>query len=109
MRRANVQHITDMRRSAIMIAVLMATTAFLMWRAIDLHVFRKDFLQGQGDARYLRIVPVPANRGMITDRHGEPLAISTPVESIWANPKALLGAKKQLPKLVRALQLMALC
>lgn len=102
---ANTQHTTDTRRSAIVVVVLMVATLFLMWRAIDLHVFRKDFLQGQGDARYLRVVPVPANRGMITDRHGEPLAISTPVESIWANPKELLQASKQLPKLVGALQI----
>ena len=44
-------------------------------------------MQGQGNARSLRVVDIPAYRGMITDRNGAPLAISTPVESVWVNPK----------------------
>ncbi|HID49939.1 MAG TPA: penicillin-binding protein 2, partial [Chromatiales bacterium] len=77
----------------------------LAWRAVDLHVFRKDFLQGQGDARYLRVVPIPAHRGMISDRHGEPLAISTPVDSVWVQPAAFSEAHRDWPKLARLLKL----
>ncbi|MDH5324305.1 MAG: penicillin-binding transpeptidase domain-containing protein [Gammaproteobacteria bacterium] len=80
-------------------------TVALMWRAVDLHVFNKDFLQEQGDARYLRDVPVPAHRGMITDRHGEPLAISTPVESVWVNPRALLQQQGHWAALAAELEL----
>lgn len=76
-------------RLAFISLMLTTVTFLLMWRAVDLHVFNKEFLQGQGDARYLRVVPVPAHRGMITDRFGEPLAISTPVASVWANPSEL--------------------
>lgn len=50
------------------------------------------FLQSQGDARSLRVEPIPAYRGIISDRNGEPLAISTPVQTLWANPRQLLPA-----------------
>src|SRR5690606_9335457 len=58
----------------------------------------------QGDARFVREVPIPTPRGMITDRKGEPLAVSSPVESIWANPQELLQHPDRLPQLAAALQ-----
>jgi len=61
----------------------------LIWRAVDQQIFETDFLKSEGQRRHLRIVEVPAHRGMITDRAGEPLAISTPVDSVWANPWVL--------------------
>lgn len=61
--------------------------AGLVWRLADLQIFNPDFLRNQGDARHLRQVPVVAHRGMILDRQGEPLAISTPVHSVWLNPQ----------------------
>jgi cell division protein FtsI (penicillin-binding protein 3) len=88
-----------------MMAALAAVALVLVWRAVDLQLLRKDFLQGQGDARYLRVVSEPAHRGMITDRFGEPLAISTPVDSIWANPQELIEAREQWPALAKALGL----
>ncbi len=75
----------------------------LAWRAVDLQVLNRDFLRQQGDARSLRVVSVPAHRGMIIDRHGEPLAISTPVESVWANPGQLAAERERWPELARAL------
>ena len=57
----------------------------LIGKAVDLQVFDKEFLQEQGDIRHVSEVPVFAYRGMIRDRNGAPLAISTPVESIWIN------------------------
>ncbi|KGM06642.1 Cell division protein FtsI [Peptidoglycan synthetase] [Methylophaga thiooxydans] len=59
----------------------------LGWRLADLQIFNPDFLRYQGDARHLRQVPVVAHRGMILDSQGEPLAISTPVHSVWLNPQ----------------------
>lgn len=85
--------------------VLLSITFVLLWRAVDLHVVRKDFLQDQGDARYLRELPLAAHRGMISDRHGEPLAISTPVDSVWVNPSEFVAARAQLNKLAKLLQL----
>jgi cell division protein FtsI (penicillin-binding protein 3) len=92
------------RLSIVYVAVSCATL-MLVWRAVDLHVFHKDFLQNQGDARYLRVVPIPAHRGMIMDRHGEPLAISTPVDSVWVQPSAFSNAYTDWPKLANLLKL----
>ena len=62
----------------------------LLAKAINLQVTQKDFLQDQGEARYLREAPIPTTRGEITDRNGEVLAVSTPVESVWVVPRELL-------------------
>lgn len=59
----------------------------IVWRMIDLMVVQRGFLLGQGDSRSLRLVTIPAYRGIITDRHGNPLAISVPVDDIWMDPK----------------------
>ncbi|HEX9802658.1 MAG TPA: penicillin-binding transpeptidase domain-containing protein, partial [Gammaproteobacteria bacterium] len=85
--------------------VMLLGVAALVWRMGDLNLNQRDFLQGQGDARYLRTVAIPAHRGMITDRNGEPLAISTPVESVWANPQELAQARDAWPKLARLLEI----
>lgn len=79
--------------------------ASLIWKAMDLQVFNQDFLQNQGDARHLRVVSLAAHRGMIQDRHGEPLAVSTPVDSVWANPQELAQAREYFPALAKVLQL----
>jgi len=62
-----------------------------------------EFLQKQGLVRTLRSETIPGLRGVITDRNGEPLAISTPVVSLWANPKELLVSKESWPALVKPL------
>src|SRR5690606_10766899 len=70
--------------------LLLALLVVLAWRTLSLQVLDTErgyeFLQGQGDARTIRTEIIPAHRGQIVDRNGEPLAISTPVVSIWANP-----------------------
>lgn len=70
--------------------------AALIARMVDLTILHRQFLQGQGDARSLRIIDIPAHRGMITDRNGTPLAASTPVESLWLNPKEFAPDAAQL-------------
>jgi cell division protein FtsI (penicillin-binding protein 3) len=75
----------------------------LVARAVDVQLMRSDFYQKQGDERFLREMEIPTSRGMITDRNGEPLAVSTPVESISANPKEVLDAPERLPELAAAL------
>ncbi|CAB1276944.1 peptidoglycan D,D-transpeptidase FtsI family protein [Candidatus Nitrosacidococcus tergens] len=67
----------------------------LVVRLIKLQVLDYDFLRGKGETRHLRVVTIPVHRGMITDRHGEPLAVSTPVDSIWINPKLLSQTPEQ--------------
>jgi len=81
--------------------VLVASS--LLARAVQLQVFNKDFLNQQADTRHLRIERISAHRGTITDRNGEPLAISTPVDSVWANPKELAPAVDSVPQLARIL------
>ncbi len=82
-------------RPLVILASLGLVAVVLSWRAVDLQVLDKEFLQSQGDARHLRVVRIAAHRGMITDRHGQPLAISTPVDSVWANPQAVVAAGEQ--------------
>ena len=79
--------------------------ACLLFRAVDLQVFNKEFLQDHGDARALRVVKIPAHRGMITDRNGESLAISTPVNSIWAVPRKVMAADAKLDQLAKYLHM----
>ena len=75
----------------------------LLWRLIDIQILNNEFLRDQGDARHLRNVPVVAHRGMILDRHGEPLAISTPVHSVWINPQVTSVDQPHLDKLAKML------
>ncbi|MBB3143224.1 peptidoglycan D,D-transpeptidase FtsI family protein [Halomonas organivorans] len=90
-------------RYRVMLGLVLLGLALLAGRIVDLHVFDRSFLQGQGDARTLRVDAIPAHRGMITDRHGEPLAISTPVVTLWANPQDLPDDGIQRLRLAQAL------
>lgn len=63
-----------------------------------------EFLQDQGESRTLRTEIIPAYRGVITDRNGDPLAVSTPVSTLWANPKVLLQAPHRWGELAQALK-----
>ena len=94
----------DLRSRLLMVCGALALCSVaLIARALDLQVIDRAFYQQQGDARFVREIPIATSRGMITDRNGEPLAISSPVESIWANPKELLKSPSRLPALARAL------
>ncbi|WDU65792.1 penicillin-binding protein 2 [Pseudomonas poae] len=90
-------------RFRLMLGLLALMVGAIAWRIIDLQVVDRDFLIGQGDARSLRHIPIPAHRGLITDRNGEPLAVSTPVTTLWANAKELQVAKDKWPELAAAL------
>lgn len=90
-----------------LLSLLLLGAAGLMWRAVYLQWIDQDFLQNQGDARHLRVVEQSANRGVITDRNNEPLAISTPVDSVWVNPKAFLAnnGSNEISKLAKLLEM----
>jgi cell division protein FtsI (penicillin-binding protein 3) len=66
-----------------------------------------EFLQDQGESRTLRSEIIPAYRGVITDRNGDPLAVSTPVSDLWANPKQLMKVPERFPQLAKALGISA--
>lgn len=76
-------------RFALVVLLLLAMAILLLWNVASLQVVEKDqsFLQEQGDARTIREEVLVAHRGVITDRNGEPLAVSTPLTSLWLNPK----------------------
>ena len=76
----------------------------LVSRIVYLNVIDRAFLVSQSQARILRTVTIPAYRGMILDSSGAPLAISTPLDSIWANPKLFRSSPRQRFLLSKALQ-----
>ena len=92
-------------RRRIVGACVVALAAGLVWRVVDLQVNHNEFLKEEGDARHLRIEKIPAHRGMLLDRNSEPLAVSTPLASVWVNPPKLLGSRSKWPALERALTL----
>ena len=91
-------------RHYLALAVLLAAGLVMAWRATDLTLNHREFLQREGDARILRVVDIPAARGVLRDRNGELLAVSTPVQSVWAQPAELAGAREHWPALARALE-----
>ncbi|NRB39809.1 MAG: penicillin-binding protein 2 [Pseudomonadales bacterium] len=95
-------------RFAVVAAFLMLLFAVLVIRMMLIQVVDIDgglsFLQGQGKARTVRMETIPANRGMITDRNGQPLAVSTPVVTIWANPKKMQASPEQIRQLAKLLE-----
>lgn len=92
-------------RLSLVIAFFALFGCALLARAVHLQVLNKDFLNQQADTRHLRNEKISAHRGSITDRNGEPLAISTPVDSVWANPQELASAVDRVPELARLLSL----
>src|SRR2546423_1246727 len=90
-------------RAGVLITLLVGSAAGLVWRAVNLQLVDHGFLEREGDARFSRVAQIAAHRGTVTDRYGEPLAVSTPVDSIWVNPKELALATDQIPHLAAAL------
>ncbi len=92
------------RRRVLLIAVLVGFGALFL-RGIYLQSLHKDFLQQKGDARYSRNIVLQAHRGKITDRNGELLAISSPVESVWASPPDVQISQNQKLALAKLLNI----
>jgi cell division protein FtsI (penicillin-binding protein 3) len=89
----------------LILALLVTAGAGLLAQAAHLQLYRHDFYASEGNERFSRVATITAHRGMITDRNGEPLAISTPVDSVWVNPQELAAVSDQLPRLAQTLQL----
>src|ERR1043166_7896705 len=92
-------------RSRALLLMLLAWMLGLLARAVYLQGLHNDFLQQKGASRYSRVIEMSAHRGKITDRDSEPLAISTPVESVWASPADADINPAQLKQLARLLEL----
>jgi cell division protein FtsI (penicillin-binding protein 3) len=91
-------------RSTLILGLVLLGAAGLVVRAFELQLLDHGFLAKQGDDRSMRVVKIEAHRGAITDRNGEPLAVSTPVDSVWVNPHELNDNIDQLPRLAKALK-----
>src|SRR4029077_13518934 len=90
-------------RARFVVTALVAAFGALAARSAYLQALRTDFLQEKGEARYSRVLEVPATRGRILDRSGEALAVSTPVKSIWAIPADVELSARERQKLARLL------
>jgi cell division protein FtsI (penicillin-binding protein 3) len=91
-------------RAVLMLGGLMLGFAIMLGRAFFLQGMHNDFLQARGEARFTRVIEIPANRGVITDRDGEPLAISTPVESVGATSDGVKMTDAQAAALAKLLE-----
>jgi cell division protein FtsI (penicillin-binding protein 3) len=91
-------------RRVFVLSMLGLAYSALIWSSVERQVFETAFLQVQGKLRYLREVEVDAGRGVISDRQGEPLAISTPVKTVTANPREFVGDATQVAALAGILE-----
>ena len=92
-------------RSRLLLVLIAGGFLVLAGRAAYLQGMNNDFLQQKGESRYSRVLEISANRGRITDRHGEALAISTPVKSVWAIPEEVQFSSQQRAKLAAVLEM----
>jgi len=91
-------------RYLFVILIMLSVGSFLSYRALNIQVLDNGFLKDQGEARHLRTIDLPAHRGMILDRNDEVLAISTPMTTVWANPKEVPLDHRGLAKLASIIQ-----
>lgn len=91
-------------RFYLILSIILFIVAGLAWRVFDLTILDQNFLMQQGNDRVLRKVSTPAFRGMIVDRNGYPLAVSTRVYSIWVNPLEFDATSKQVNQLAKLLE-----
>jgi cell division protein FtsI (penicillin-binding protein 3) len=90
-------------RSRLALVGCLSLFVLLLGRAFYLQGLNNDFLQAKGESRFVRVLDMPASRGAVMDRNGKPLAISTPVESIWASPSSMETDDNVITKLSLAL------
>lgn len=91
-------------RARLLVGLLALFACLLLGRSLQLQVLDQRFLAEQGDMRYARVAKMPAHRGAVLDRYGEPLGVSSPVDTVWVNPPELAQASDQIPRLARALK-----
>ena len=96
---STANHVVYRWRILIVAVVLAGLFGMLIFRLVQLQVgasqYGADFLKRQGDLRAVRSAEIPAYRGLITDRRGSPLAVATPVVTLWVNPQQLIGSGKE--------------
>nr|WP_066014018.1 penicillin-binding transpeptidase domain-containing protein [Endozoicomonas atrinae] len=98
-----VNSLTRKWRLKMLQSVLLVAGLAIGYRIVDLQLLDRHFLQNEGDKRSVRYESVAAHRGVIFDRNGDPLAVSTPVVTIWADPEVLYEASERWQALAREL------
>ena len=92
-------------RVQLVVAALAASAVGLLGRAVYLNLNQGEFLRNEGDARHVRTVTSHAPRGVVRDRHGTALAMSTAIESIWIDPREAVRERDRWPELAAAAEL----
>jgi cell division protein FtsI (penicillin-binding protein 3) len=92
-------------RSRLVLGVLTAAFLGLVARAAYLQGVQEEFLQAKGEARYSRVREIPASRGRILDRAGEPLAVSTPMHAVWALPGMADPSPREIERVAELVEL----
>ena len=92
-------------RARFLTGMLALTALVLLGRSVQLQVFDQQFIARQADMRHARVATMLAHRGAILDRFGEPLAVSSPVDTVWVNPPEFAEAGEGIARLARALKL----
>ncbi|AXZ48526.1 peptidoglycan synthase [Citrobacter freundii] len=105
----DARNFTPVRFALLCVAILLSL-GLLLGRVAWLQIVTPTSLVKQEDMRSLREVTIASPRGMITDREGRPLAVSVPVNAVWADPKTIIskgdvGYNERWQALARALHL----
>ncbi len=90
-------------RRWLVLGLFLCGMAVLSSRAVYLQLLNNEFLKEHGDARSIRVVDIPSHRGVIVDRNDEPLAMSTPVDSIWVTPRKVFEDVERFPDLAKVM------
>lgn len=100
-----VKEMHNRNRFYLLMMVMGLAISFLICRVFYVQILGADYYLSKGDARYIRDIAIPTHRGVISDRNGEPLAISTPVLSAWINPKVFDANSAKIDKLAKLIGL----
>jgi cell division protein FtsI (penicillin-binding protein 3) len=92
-------------RRWLVLGLFLCGMAVLSSRAVYLQLLNNEFLKEHGDARSIRVVNIPSHRGVIVDRNDEPLAMSTPVDSIWVTPRKVFEDVERFPEMAKAMNM----
>ena len=90
-------------RQYLVTGLLLTGLGVIALRVVQIQTVEQSHLQAQGDARYLREITVLPERGRILDRNGQVLAVSTPVDSLWAEPSVFCADRELWKPMLKVL------
>jgi len=92
------------QRDSLIFGLIVIIFLVILAKAVDVLIIQSEFLQKEGNKRQIRVLDIPAPRGQIVDRNGNLMALSTPIDDIWVDPKELsffLDKKQQQAALLK--------